>query len=141
MSSLRPPNNDSIQYPALPGTSSILAGTPNDNAITNSNAQGLVNDNLGRRPNNNADGISNNIIGGSSNTIANQASNETSSTTRQTRATTREAKVNLKSLYPIDELGSIDLREQQQYEIDRIIDGDLDETLGQFHHANKAAMT
>jgi len=99
-----------------------------------------MNDNLGRRPNNNADGISNNITSGSSNTIANQASNEISSTTRQTRATTRGAKVNLKSLYPIDELGSTDLREQQQYEIGRIIDGGPNETLGQFHHANKVAM-
>jgi len=141
MSSSRPPDNGSIQYPALPGTSGTSAGTPNGNAVTNSNAQGSVNDDSGRRPNNNADGTSNNITGGSSNTTANQASKETSATTRQTRATTRGAKVNLKSLYPIDELGPADLREQQQYEIGRIIDGGPDEALGQFHHANKAAMT
>lgn len=112
MSLSRPPDNGSIQYPALLGISGTSAGTPNGNAVTNSNAQGSVNDNSGRRPNNNADGTSNNITGGSSNTTANQASKETSATTRQTRATTRGAKVNLKSLYPIDELGLADLREQ-----------------------------
>lgn len=138
MSSSRPPNNDNVQYPALPGTS---AGTPNDNAVTNSNAQGSVNGASARRPNNNTNGNSNNTTGESSNNTANQESNQTSATTRQTRSSGRGAKVALESLGPIEELSQSELRKQQQYEIDRIIGGSPDEALGQFHHADKAAMT
>lgn len=68
MSSSRSPNNDNVQYPALPDT---LAGTSNDNAVTNNNAQGSMNDALARRPNNNTNDNSNNITSESSNNIAN----------------------------------------------------------------------
>lgn len=141
MSSSRPPNNGNVQYPALPGTSGTSTGTPNGNAVMNSNAQGSVNNASGRHPNNNADGTSNNTTGGISNTTANQESSQTSATTRQKRSSGRGAKVVLKSLGPLEELSASQLREQQQYEIGRIIAGSPDEALGQFHHANKAAMT
>lgn len=138
MSSPRPPNNNDVQYPALPGPSSTSTGTPNDNAVMNSNAQGLLNDASVGDPTNNADGTSNNITGGSSNTTANQESSQISATTRQTRSSGRVA---LESLGPIEDLDAIQLLEQQQYEINRIIAGSPDEALGQFHLENKAAMT
>jgi len=141
MSSSRPPNNGNLQYPALPGTSGTSAETPNDVAVTNSNAQRSVNVTSARRPNNNANDTSNDTAGGSSSDTANQESSQTSATTRQTRSSGRGAKVALESLGPIDELSQTQLREQQQHEINRIIDGSPDEALGQFHHANKAAMT
>lgn len=141
MNSSRPPNNDNVQYPALPGTSGTSTGIPNSNAVTNSNAQGSVNDASGRHPNNNADGTSNNTTGGISNTTANQESSQTSAATRQTTSSGRGAKVALESLGPLEELSASQLREQQQYEIDQIIAGSPDEALGQFHRANKAAMT
>jgi len=124
MSSPRPPNNGNI-YPNLPaqGTS---AGTPNHDSGTNNNAQSDA---------------SNNAAGGSSGNTANQASNQTSGTTRQTRSSGRGAKIAFESLGPINDLSQSQLREQQQYEIDRIISGSPDEALGQFHHADKAAMT
>ena len=139
--SSRPPNSDSVQYPALPDTSGTSAGNPTGNAVTNSNAQGSVNDASGGNANNNAGGTSNNAASGSSNTTANQESNQNPATTRQTRSSGRGAKVALESLGPIEELSQSQLREQQHYEIDRIIDGSPDEALGQFHHADKAAMT
>ena len=141
MSSSRPPNNGNVQYPALPGTSGTAAGTPNDNAVTKSNAQGSATNASGGNANKNADGTSNNASNGSSNTTANQEPNQTSATTRQTRSSGRGAKIALESLGPIEDLSANQLREQQQYEIDRIIAGSPDEALGQFHHANKAAMT
>ncbi len=95
--SSRPPNNDGVQYPALPGTSSTSAGTP-------SNAQGSVNNALGGNVNNNAGGASNHVASGSSNTTANQESNQNLAITRQTRSSRREAKVALESLGPIEEL-------------------------------------
>lgn len=139
--SSNPPNNDSVQYPTLPGTSGTSAGAANGNAVTNSNAQGSVNNASGGNTNINAGGTSNNAASGSSNTTANQASNQNPATTRQTRSSGRGAKVALESLGPIEELSQSQLREQQHYEIDRIIDGSPDEALGQFHHADKAAMT
>lgn len=139
--SSNPPNNDSVQYPTLPGTSGTSAGTLDGNAVTNSNAQGSVNNASGGITNINAGGTSNNAASGSSNTTANQASNQNPATTRQTRSSGRGAKVALESLGPIEELSQSQLREQQHYEIDRIIDGSPDEALGQFHHADKAAMT
>lgn len=132
--SSRPPNKDSVQYPTVLGTSGTPAGTP-------SNAQGSVNDASGGNGNNNASGTSNNAASGSSNTTANQESNQTPATTRQTRSSGRGAKVALESLGPIEELSQSQLQEQQHYEIDRIVDGSPDEALGQFHHADKAAMT
>ena len=141
MSSSRPPNNGNVQYPAPPGTSGTSTGTPNGNAVTNNNGQGSVNDASGRHSNNNADGTSNNTTGGISNTTANQESSQTSATTRQTRSSGRGAKVGLESLGPLEELSANQLREQQQYEIDRITAGSSDEAFEQFHHANKAAMT
>jgi hypothetical protein len=139
--SSRPPNNDSVQSPALPGTSGTSAGTPNGNAVTNSNAQGSVNDASGGNANNNAGGTSNNAASGSSNTTANQESDQSSGTTRQTRSSAKGGKVALESLGPTEGLSQNQLREQQHYEIDRIINGSLDEALGQFHHTDKAAMT
>lgn len=132
--SLRPSNNDGVQYPTLSGTSGTLAGTP-------SNAQGLVNNASGGNANNNAGDAFNHVASGSSNTIANQEFNQNLATTRQTRSSRREAKVALESLGPIEELSQSQLHEQQHYKIDRIIDDSLDETLEQFHHANKVAMT
>jgi len=132
--SSRPPNNDSVQYFALLDTSSTLVGIP-------SNAQGSMNDALGENANNNASGTSNNAASGSSNTIANQEFNQNPAITRQTRSSRREAKVALESLDSIEELSQSQLREQQHYEIDRIIDDSSNKTLEQFHHANKAAMT
>lgn len=102
--SSRPPNNDSVQYPALPGTSGTSAGTPNGNAVTNSNAQGSVNNTSGGNANNNTDGTSNNAASGSSSTTANQEFNRSSATTRQTRSSGQGAKVALKSLGLIEEL-------------------------------------
>lgn len=131
MSSSKTPNNDNVQYPALPAASGTSAGTPNDSAVTNSNAQGSVSDAPGRRPDTNASGTSN---------TANQESNQPSATTRQTRSSGRGAKIALESLGPLEELNQSQLREQQQYEIDRIINGSPDEALRQFHYANKAAM-
>jgi hypothetical protein len=135
------PSNGSVQYPALPSTLDSSAGTLNGNTVTSSNAQGSVNDASGGNANNSADGTSNNAASGSSNTTANQESNPTSATTRQTRSSGRGAKVPLESLGPIKELNQSQLREQQHYEIDRIINSSPDEALGQFHHADKAAMT
>ena len=132
--SSRPPKNDGVQYPALPGTAGTPAGNP-------SNAQGSVNNASGGNANNNAGGASNNVAGGSSNTTANQESNQNPATTRQTRSSGRGAKVALESLGPIEELSQSQLGEQQHYGIDRIIDGSPDEAFGQFHHADKAAMT
>ncbi|MCJ1454519.1 hypothetical protein MMC28_004872 [Mycoblastus sanguinarius] len=74
--SSRPPNNDSVQYPTLPGTSGTSAGAPNSNTVTNSGAQGSVNNASGGNTNNNASGTSNNTASGSSNTTANQESNQ-----------------------------------------------------------------
>ena len=135
-----PPNNDSVQYPSLPSTSGTSVGTPNGNAVTNSNAQGSANDASSGNANNNAGGTSNNAASGSSNT-ANQESGQPSGTTRQTRSSVKGGKVALESLGPTEDLSQNQLREQQHYEIDRIIDGGPDEALGQFHHADKAAMT
>ena len=94
-----------------------------------------------RPPHNNANDTSNNTAGGSSNNTANQESNQTSATKRQTRSSGRGAKIALESLGPIDELSQSQLREQQQYEIDRINNGSPDEALGQFHHADEATIT
>ncbi|KAL9125159.1 MAG: hypothetical protein Q9217_005591 [Psora testacea] len=58
-----------------------------------------------------------------------------------TRSSGRKAKIALESLGPIDNLSQSQLREQQQYEIDRIINSNLNEALGQFHHADKATIT
>ena len=84
----------------------------------------------GGNTNNDAGGTSNNAASGSSNTTANQESNQNPVTTRQTRSSGRGAKVALKSLGPIEELNQSQLCEQQHYEIDQIIDGSPDETLG-----------
>ncbi|KAL8823040.1 MAG: hypothetical protein Q9191_006240 [Dirinaria sp. TL-2023a] len=135
-----PPNNDSVQYPTLPSTSGISAGTPNGNAVTNSNAQGSTNDASSGNANNNAGGTFNNAASGSF-SIANQESGQPSGITRQTRSSVKGGKVALESLGPIEDLSQNQLREQQHYEIDRIIDDGLDEALEQFHHADKAAMT
>ena len=67
--------------------------------------------------------------------------NEDTGGGRQTRSSARGNKIALESLGPIDELSTSQLGEQQQNEIDRIIAGSPDEALGQFHHADKAAMT
>lgn len=100
-----------------------------------------MNDALARRPNNNTNDNSNNITSESSNNIANQEFNQTFATTRQTRSFGRGTKVVLESLDSIEELSQSELRKQQQYKIDRIIDDSPNETLGQFYHANKVAMT
>jgi len=89
-----------------------------------------VNDTSARRPNNDVNDASNNAAGGSPNDTANQESNQTSATTRQTRSSGRGAKIALESLGPTDELSQSQLREQQQYEINRIINGSPDEALG-----------
>ncbi len=133
------PNNDSAQYPTLPGTSSTSAETPNTNAVTNSKTQGSVNVASGGNANNNADNTSKDASNESSNT-ANQESGQPSGTTRQTRSSAKGGKVALESLGPTEDLSQNQLREQQHYEIDRIINGGPDEALGQFHHADKAAM-
>ncbi|MCJ1280630.1 Glutamine-rich protein 2 [Puttea exsequens] len=124
--SSRPPNNDSVQYPTLPGTSDTSAGNPNGNAVTNSNAQGSVNNASGGNTKDNAGGTSKNAASGSSNSTANQESNQNPATTRQTRSSGRGAKVALESLGPIEELSQKQLREQQHHEIDRIIDDKFD---------------
>ena len=140
MSSSNPPNSGNVEYPALPGTSSTSSETPNPNAVTNSNTQGSVNGASGGNANNNADSASKNASNESSNT-ANQDSGSPSGTTRQTRSSAKAGKVALESLGPTDDLSQKELREQQHYEIDRIINGGPDEALRQFHHADKAAMT
>ena len=61
--------------------------------------------------------------------------------TRQTRSSRREKKIAIESLSPIEKLNQSQLREQQHYEINRIIDSSPDEALRQFHHADKAAIT
>jgi len=94
-----------------------------------------------RRLNNNANDTFNDIAGESFSDTANQEFSQTFATTRQTRFSERGAKVALESLDSIDELSQTQLREQQQHEINRIIDDSSNETLEQFHHANKAAMT
>ena len=132
--SSRPPNKDSVQYPTLPGTSGTPAGTP-------SNAQGSVNDASGGNDNNNVGGTFSNAASGSSNTTANQEFNEIPAITQQTRSSEQGVKVVLESLGPIEELSQSQLHEQQHYEIDQIVDDSPDEVLGQFHHADKAAMT
>ena len=139
--SSRPPNNDSVQYPTLPGTSGTSAGNPNGNAVTNSNAQGSVNNASGGNTNDNAGGTSKNAASRSSNSTANQESNQNPATARQTRSSGREAKVALESLGPIEELSQSQLREQQHYEIDRITNSSPDEALRQFHHADNAVIT
>jgi len=53
----------------------------------------------------------------------------------------RGAKVALELLGSIEKLSQSQLYEQQHYEIDRIVDGSPDEALGQFYHADKAAIT
>ena len=125
MSSSGPSNNGHVPYPALPSTSGTSAGTPNGNTGTN---------------NNNFNVASNNATGGNSNDRSHQETSQTSATTRQTRSSGRGAKVALESLGYTDDLSQSDLRKNQQYEIDRIINNP-DEALGQFHHADKAAMT
>ncbi len=94
-----------------------------------------------RFSNNDANDIFNNIAGESFNNAANQEFNQTFATTRQTRFSERGAKIALESLGSIDELSQSQLREQQQYKIDRINNDSSNEALEQFHHANKAAMT
>lgn len=58
------PNNNSVQYFALPSISNILVETL-------SNAQDLTNNILGENVNNNANNTFNNIASGSFNTITN----------------------------------------------------------------------
>ena len=133
MSSSTPQNNGKIEYPLLPGTSSTSVGSPND-------AQGSVNVTSSGSTKENTANTSENASNGNSK-IANQEPGQTSDTTRQTRSSSKGKKVAFESLGPTEDLSQSQLREQQHYEIDRIIDGGPDEALGQFHHADKAAMT
>ena len=109
-------------------SSNALAKTTNTNAVTNSNSQGSVN------------GASGGNASNESSNTAKQESGQPSGTTRQKRSSAKGGNVALESLGPTEELSQNQLREQQHYEIDRIINGGPDEALGQFHHANKAAM-
>ena len=135
MSSSNPPDNDKVKYPNLPGTSSTSAGTPDASTATN-NAEGSVNDASSGGTSKNAKNASN-----ESSDTAKKESGQTSDATRQTRSSTKGGKVAFESLGPIEDLTQKQLHEQQHYEIDRIINGSPDEALGQFHHADKAAMT
>ena len=142
--SSRPTDNGCCQYSALPSTSDTSAGTPNGNngnAVINSDAQGSLNNASDGNTKNNVNGTSNNAASRISNTTSNQESSQNSSTMRQTRSSGRGANVALESLGPIEESSKSQVRKQQHYEIDRIIDGSPDKALGQFHHANKVAMT
>jgi len=73
--SSRPPNNNSVQYFILLDTSNILVEILTSNAITNNNAQDLINNTLGENVNNNVNNIFNNVASEDFNTIANQEFN------------------------------------------------------------------
>ena len=140
MSSSNNSKNGTIEYPALPGTSNSSLGTPNSNAVANNDAQGSVNGASSGDTDKNADVASKSASNEGSN-AAKENPGQTSGTTRQTRSSAKGGKVAFESLGPTEDLSQKQLREQQHYEIDRIVGGSPDEALGQFHHADKAAMT
>ena len=140
MSSSNNSKNGTIEYPTLPGTSNSSLGTPNSNAVAKNDVQGSVNGASSRDTDKNADVTRKGASNEGSNT-AKEDPGQTSGTTRQTRSSTKRGKVAFESLGPTEDLSQKQLREQQHYEIVRIVDGSSDEALGQFHHADKAAMT
>ena len=129
-------NSNDVQYSALLSISNISIETSHDNAVTNSNAQKSMNNVLNKNLNNNANDTSNNIT--DFNTITNQKFSQIFINTRRTKFFERIA---LESLSSLEELNENQRLTQQQYEIERIIADFSDETLEQFFHTNKVAMT
>ena len=83
---------------------------------------------------------SNNSDGKSTATPSNGAHEEVPSG-RQTRSSGRGANIELRSLGSEDDLDESELRQAREAEIERIINGGVDEALGQFHLASEAEMS